>query len=290
MGSLSAGAKLILGDICFALGLAISFHVAWKPADLAAALYRERPAEKERLDDLDPVLVLLVPLGRAILVVAGLAALLSPFGVSVIGLAAVLGVGGLALSLAAQDTIADTIAGFIFLADRLFRMGDRIEIQEVGTSGDVVEIGLRPTRIRSLGNRMVIVPNSIIGENQVINCTFRDPRHGPQAHVGIAYGTDIETACRIIVQAVRGVEGLPTDKPVDTLYHETGDSAMIFRVRWWIGSYADTRRVTQRVHTALQQTLDDARVEMPYPREADNVQVEQRAAERLAHAFRECGQ
>ena len=65
---------------------------------------------------------------------------------------------------------------------------------------------------------------------------------------------------------------------------------MIFRVRWWIGSYADTRRVTHWVHTALQQTLDNAGIEMPYPTEAVNVQVEPEAAERLAQAFRETGQ
>jgi small-conductance mechanosensitive channel len=279
-----------LGDIYFVLGLAIAFHIAWRLVDLAAASYRERLAEEERLEDLDPVLVLLVRLGRVVLVVVGLAVLLSHFGVSVIGLAAVLGVGGLALSLAAQDTIADAIAGFIILVDRPFRMGDRIEIQGVGTWGDVMEIGLRTTRIRTLDNRMVIVPNSIIGENQVINYTFPDPRYRTQTHVGIAYGTDIEAACRVIVEAVRGVEGVLADKPVDALYHEMGDSAMIFRVRWWIGSYADTRRVTHWVHTALQQTLDDAGIEMPYPTEAVNLQVEPEAAERLAQAFREPGQ
>lgn len=81
---LSAGAKLILGDIYFVLGLAISFHVAWRLVDLAAASYRERLAEEERLQDLDPVLVLLVRLARVVVIVAGLAVLLSHFGVSII--------------------------------------------------------------------------------------------------------------------------------------------------------------------------------------------------------------
>jgi len=283
---LGAGVKMFLGDVYFILGLVICFHITWRLVDLAAEWYRERLAEEERLDDLDPVIVLLVRLSRLVVMVIGLAILLSHFGVSIIGFAAVLGVGGLAISLAAQDTIADAIAGFIILVDRPFRMGDRIEIQEVGTWGDVMEIGLRTTRIRTLDNRMVIVPNSIIGQNQVINYTFPDPRYRIQTHVGIAYGTDIETARRLIVDTVRQLEGVLPDKPVDALYHEMGDSAMIFRVRWWNESYTDTRRIIDQVHTALQETLDAAGIKMPYPTEAVNFQVEQETAERLAQAFR----
>ncbi|HSR30552.1 MAG TPA: mechanosensitive ion channel family protein [Anaerolineae bacterium] len=287
---LGAEVKMFLVDVYFVLGLAICFHITWRLVDLAAEWYRERLAEEERLDDLDPVLVLLVRLARIVAIVVGLAVFLSHFGVSVIGFAAVLGVGGLAISLAAQDTIADAIAGFIILVDRPFRMGDRIEIQGVGTWGDVLEIGLRTTRIRTLDNRMVIVPNSIIGQNQVINYTFPDPRYRIQTHVGIAYGTDIETARRLIVDTVRQLEGVLPDKPVDALYHEMGDSAMIFRVRWWNESYTDTRRIIDQVHTALQGTLDAADIEMPYPTEAVNVQIDPEAAERLAQAFREPGQ
>jgi MscS family membrane protein len=152
-----------------------------------------------------------------------------------------------------------------------------------------VEIGLRTTRIRTLDNRMVIVPNSILSKNQVINYTFPDPRYRTQTHVGIAYGTDIEAARRLIVDTVQRLEGVLPDKPVDVLYHEMGDSAMIFRVRWWIESYTDMRRIIDQVHTALQQILDAAGIEMPYPTEAVNVQVEPETAERLARAFREPG-
>ena len=60
----------------------------------------------------------------------------------------------------------------------------------------MVDIGLRTTRIRTRDNRMVIVPNSVIGVNQVINYTYPDPRYRIQTHVGIAYGTDIETPAR----------------------------------------------------------------------------------------------
>ena len=104
-----------------------------------------------------------------------------------------------------------------------------------------------------------------IGSNQVINYTYPDPQYRIQTHVGIDYSTDIETACQIIVDTVRQVEGVLPDKPVDALYVEMGDSAMVFRVRWWIESYEDIRRVFDKVHRALQRALDEAGIDSAFP-------------------------
>ncbi len=284
---LSAELKKTLSDVYFALGLVLSARILWSLIDLAHAWQREALKEAGRVDELDPVLMLLTRVAHIVLVAVALTMLLSYFGINVTALTAALGIGGLALSLAAQDTLSDVIAGFIILADRPYRVSDRIEIQGVGTWGDVVEIGLRTTRIRTRDNRMVIVPNSLIGKNQVINYTYPDPRYRIETHLGIAYGTDIGTARRVIIEAVRGVEGVLPDRPVDALYHEMGDSAMIFRVRWWIESYVDTRRVIDRVHTALQETLDAAGIESPYPIQTVNLQVAPGAVDRLSRAWGE---
>jgi small-conductance mechanosensitive channel len=256
--------KTFLIDVYFALGLLISIIIVWRLIDLAHEWYRQRLTEAKRIDELDPVLLLLTRVSRILLVVVGLSIILSHFGINVVALTAAMGIAGLAFSLAAQDTLSDAISGFIILADRPFRVGDRIEIESVGTWGDVVDIGLRTTRIRTRDNRMVIVPNSMIGKNQVINYTYPDPHYRIQTHVGIAYGTDIETARQLIIETVRGVEGVLADRPVDALYNEMGDSTMIFRVRWWIESYADTRRVIDKVNTALQEALDAAGIETPF--------------------------
>jgi MscS family membrane protein len=275
----SAGIKTILTDTYFVLGVLLAFRIIWRSVDLADRWYTERAVQMGRADELAPVITLLVRVGRVVVAIIGFTILLSHFGVNVTGFAAALGIGGLAFSLAARDTIADAIAGFIILVDRPFRIGDRIEIQGVGTWGDVIEIGLRTTRIRTRDNRMVIVPNSVIGANQVINYTYPDPRYRIETHVGIGYGTDIERARQVIIDAVRQVEGVLLDKPVDALYHEMGDSAMIFRVRWWIESYIDTRRVFDRVHTALQHALDEAGIECPFPTQSVNLLMEQKAAD-----------
>jgi small-conductance mechanosensitive channel len=279
---LSPEIKKTLEDIYFVVGVAIGLRIVWTLIDLADAWYRQRAVTAERADQLDPLITLLVRVGRVVLMVVGLTILLSHFGVNVTAFAAALGLGGLAFSLAARDTIADAIAGFIILFDQPFRIGDRIEIQDAGTWGDVVDIGLRTTRIRTRDNRMVIVPNSVIGTNQVINYSFPDPQYRIQTHVGIAYGTDIERARQLIVDTVRQVTGVLPDKPVDALYIEMGDSAMIFRVRWWIESYVDTRRMFDRVHTVLQNALDAEGIESPFPTQNLNLRLDREASGQLS--------
>ena len=281
---LSAEVKSVFKDVYFVVGLLLTGVIVIKLIDLAGDWARERALAEGREGQLEPLILLITRVGRVLIGILGLSILLSYFGVNVLGFATVLGVGGLALSLAAQDTIADAIAGFIILVDQPFRIGDRIEIQEEGTWGDVVDIGLRTTRIRTRDNRLVIVPNSTISDNQVINYSYPDPRYRIQTHVGVAYGTDIEAVRQLLIDTVREIEGVLPDKPVDALYIEMGDSAMIFRVRWWIESYEDTRQMFDRVHTALQHALDEAGIDCPFPTQTLNLQVGQVPLEQVSQA------
>jgi small-conductance mechanosensitive channel len=252
-------------DLLYVGGIVLMTIVLWRLMDLSVAYYRSTQTDPRRLVEIDPALVLLMRIGRVFLVVLAASLLLTRFGINVAALTAALGIGGLALSLAARDTIADAISGVIILFDRPFRVGDRIEIQELGTWGDVVEIGLRTTRIRTRDNRMVIVPNSTINNNQIVNYSYPDPRYRIETRVGVAYGSDIEHVRQVITDAVRGVDGVLAEKPVQVLYDEMGDFAMWFRVRWWIESYADTRIMDDRVHTALQHAMDAAGIVSPFP-------------------------
>jgi small-conductance mechanosensitive channel len=284
---ISAEFKTSLTDVYYVIALALSFRIIWRAINVAAAWNRRRLEQEERLEELEPVLILVERLAKLTVVIFFIIFLLDHFGINVTGFAAALGIGGLALSLAAQDTLSDAISGFIILMDRPFRVGDRIEIQGEGTWGDVVEIGLRTTRIRTRDNRMVIVPNSIIGSNQVVNYTFPDPRYRIQIHIGIGYGSDIEHVRDIITETVRQVEGVLPDRPVDALYVDRGDSAMIFRVRWWIESYEDTRRMFDKVNTALEVALGEAGVDMPFPTQDLNIQIDEQTSERISRAFKE---
>jgi len=282
---LSAGLKEILTGAYYILGLLLTTLIVWSLIDLGYKYYRQKFADEGREEQLNPLLLLLMRIARIVVVAIAIYILFAHFGVNITAFVAALGVGGLALSLAAQDTLADAISGFIILIDQPYRIGDRIEIQGEGTWGDVVEIGIRTTRIRTRDNRMVIVPNSIISKNQVVNYTFPDARYRIQTHIGIGYGSDIERVRQLIVETVRQVDGVLPDKPVDSLYIEMGESSMIFRVRWWLESYEDTRRMFDRVNTALQNAFDANNIHLPFPIHTTKLQVGDTTALNLSQAF-----
>ena len=191
--------------------------------------------------------------------------LLSYFNVDVSAMVTTLGITSLAFALAAQNTLSDTISGLVIITDRPFTLGDRIEIQELNTWGDVQDIGLRSTRILTRDNRMVIVPNSAISKRLVVNHSVPSTVFRVQTHVGIGYGTDIDRARQVMIDAVRAQDWVMQGEPVESLFVEYGDSALIFRVRCWIKNYEETRRTLDKLNSCLYRALYEAGIELPMP-------------------------
>lgn len=258
---LAASIKQWLNQLYATLYILIFSVIIWKLIDLGIQWYQEQ--HDQRSTRPNPFIPLMRRSARIVLLMIGLTIVLNIYGINITALVAVLGIGGLAFSLAAQDTLADAISGFIILMDQPFREGDRIEIEGINTWGDVVEIGTRTTRIRTRDNRMVIVPNSIISKSQIINYTYPDPRYRVEIQIGVGYGVRLPEVREIITQAVRKVEGVLPDKPVDVLFLEFGDPALVLRIRWWIHSYVDTRRMFDKVNEAIYDALNEAKIDLP---------------------------
>jgi len=262
---LSPVLKQWLGQIYVVILIVLVAICLWKLVDIIRLWYGEKSASLEERNRNEAPWSLGERAIRAFIIIVGLILILNHLGVNISALWTAIGIGGLALSLAAQDTLANMISGVIILLDQPFRAGDRIEIQELNTWGDVVAIGLRSTRIRTLDNRLVIVPNASISNNQVVNYTYPDPRYRIQTDIGVAYGSDLRLVRQVITESLKGVEGILPDKPVDVLFMEWGDSEIGLRVRWWIESYVDARRSTDRVNENIYQALEEAGVDMPFP-------------------------
>ncbi len=261
-------------DLFYTLYFLLFFVLIWQFVISISNWYTKEiaPHTKSDLDN-----QLLPFLRRVILIIVttiGGIILLGHFDVEVSGLVTTLGIGSLAIALAAQATLSDIISGFMIMLDRPFRIGDRIEIQDLNTWGDVVDVGLRSTHIRTRDNRMVIVPNSVIAKSLIVNHAYPDTQYRIQIEVGIGYGTDIEKARETIIGAVRTVEGVVEEKPVEALFLNFGDSALIFRVRWWIDTYVDTRQMFDKVNSAIYKALYLANIEVPFPQQDVHLHID----------------
>ena len=183
--------------------------ILWRLVDMLVEWYKNE-VEPKRADphQADTILILLHRFARVLLITTAAITLLSLYNINVNALIAALGIGGLAVSLAAQDTLSNVISGIMIMMDQPFRVGDRIEIPKLNTWGDVVDIGLRSTRIRTSDNRLVIMPNNVISTDQVVNYTYPDPRYRIQIEIAIGYGQDIEKVRQILIDTVSQVEGV----------------------------------------------------------------------------------
>jgi len=254
----SANAKTLLADAYFVVGLVLALRIAFKGIEQADDWAQQRMTVDGRGAGVERATTLVTRMARVLTVGLALIVLLAHFGINVSALTAALGLGGLAFTFAAQDTIADAMAGIIILVDRPFRVGDRVEIKGAGTWGDVIDIGLRSTRILTRDYRVIILPNSIVGNSQVMNYSYPDPRVRSETDLCVGYDSDLEEVRRLIIDTIETVEGVLDYRPVDALYVEMAPSGILFRARWWITSYQETRRNLDQVHTALQAAFDQA--------------------------------
>ncbi len=150
--------------------------------------YADRVASKTESNVDDELLPLVRRILNLLIIVIGAMTVLDHFEVDVKGLIAILGVGSLAIALAAQDTIANMISGFILMLDRPFRKGDRIQLA-TGETVDVYDIGLRSSKFMTFDNTLIILPNHELVKAKVTNLSYPEEAIRIVIDVGVAYGS-----------------------------------------------------------------------------------------------------
>lgn len=219
-----------LGFLGVTMRLLVAGSIVWffyHAVDLLAVyIARRSEGADSRVDNL------LVPFVTAILqiivVIIGVVVVLENFGVQVTGLLAGLGLGGIAIALAAQDTLSNFFGSLAVLTERPFRAGDLIKIGEI--EGTVEEVGLRSTRVRTAGDSMVTVPNSTLAKASVDNMGARRYRRWLTT-LSVTYDTPpakVEAFCRGVRELVEGREHMRQDSIQVSLY-EFGASSLDIR-------------------------------------------------------------
>ncbi len=203
-----------------------------------------------------------------ILVVGGLV-LLSVLGIHITPILTALGVGGLALALALQDTLSNLFAGVHLLADKPIRVGDYVKIAET-VEGHVVDIGWRSTRVRMLQNTVVVVPNKKVAESVITNYDLPEPRMALTIRVGVGYGSDPDRVERVLVEeATRAAGEVPglLGEPVPTarLIPGFGDFSLDFTLVCHVRSFTDQFPVQHELRKRILRRLRAEGIEMPSP-------------------------
>lgn len=192
-----------------------------------------------------------------------LVAIMGIFGLPLTSLGAAVGLIGLGVSFALKDMISNFISGLMILVNRPFKIGDQITVQ--GESGTVRDIRIRATDVKTYDGRKVIVPNSTLYNDTVINNTAYDERRF-EVIVGIGYDDDIEKAKELAIETLEEAEGTDPEPKPQVLVEELGGSSVNLKLRGWTKpSKANMVQSASEVTQLIKEKYDEAGIDIPYP-------------------------
>jgi small-conductance mechanosensitive channel len=233
------------------IGELLKWYAAGQEETAGAAMSRQMMPVAEKI-------VLLFLMGAALIVV------LKHFSYDIFSLVTALGIGSLAIGMAAKDTLAHMISGFTIMLDRPFRIGDRIQLVG-GQIGDVTDIGLRSTKLRTPDNQLLIIPNSDLCNTMLTNLAFPDSRIRGHITVGIAYGSDVDQVKKLMVAVAGEIEDVLADPAPQAYFISFGESALNMELIFWIEKYSAVIPITDKVNSLLLKRFDEHLIEIPFP-------------------------
>ncbi len=206
---------------------------------------------------------------KATVFIIGFLIILTDLGISIAPLITALGVGGLAVALALQDTLANLFAGVHILMEKSVRIGDFVRL-ETGQEGYVDDITWRSTRVRMLPNNMVVIPNSKLAQSVVTNYSLPDRRMAVQIPVGVSYSSDPDKVGRILAEVAKKAAGevpglLADPEPAVRLIPGFGESSLDFTLTCHVREFTDQYMVQDELRKRIFKRFREDGVEMPFP-------------------------
>lgn len=215
----------------------------------------------------DSTRAMLRSLSKVIVYSIGLLILLDTLGISITPLLASLGVGSVAIALAAQETLSNLFSGVYILLDKPFRIGDCIRIDEV-TEGFVTKIGWRSTHIRLYANNVAVIPNSKIASSMITNFDFPDSETTIPVLISIDYASDLKYVEQVVLEVAFLVQNnLPVagKNPPSMAFTEFGEFGIHFKVSLRAKRITDGALLKHEFIKALHARFKQEGLNIPFP-------------------------
>ena len=223
-------------------------------------------AAKTETDFDDRLLPLLEIIAKYLIWFVAFLLILANFNIDITPFLAGAGIAGLALALAAQDLLSNFFGGAIITVDKPFKIGDRIKFDTY--FGDIVSIGPRSTRLKTLDNQIVTIPNSKITSNVVVNYAQPDIKLKVRIPFSVAYGTDMPRVKNILLEIAReAAEKTPwvlSDPAPSVYFLEFGESSLNGQLILWTNNYDNSWDVQDYINSRINEQFRMERIEIPF--------------------------
>ncbi len=184
-------------------------------------------------------------------------------GIDLSGLFVFFGFLSVGIGFGLQNITSNFISGLILLFEQHIKVGDRVTVGE--TEGDVTEINIRSTTVRSRNNIAIIVPNSDFISGTVVNWSHGDPKVRLEIPVGVSYNSDLETVLRSLKEVAEETPSVLSDPAPQVLFESFGDSSWDMNLRVWINDPKGNRLVRSDLNCAIVHKFRKREIEIPFP-------------------------
>jgi small-conductance mechanosensitive channel len=233
--------------------------------------YLEKSVADRTANKIDDILLdLLNKFAGAVIYATAAILALDTLGINVIPFIAGAGILGVALGFAAKDTLSNLIAGVLLIIDRPFEVGDRIEVWRAPAGsaswGDVIDIGLRATKIKTTDNIVIIIPNNEIMTRDIVNYTIINTKIRVRVNVGIAYDADLALAKKTVLAVAGEIDWIASEPAPKVVVRSFGESSVELQLRVWIPDARRRMDTISEVTDRIKERFDEQGIEIPYPK------------------------
>ncbi|MEA3439828.1 MAG: mechanosensitive ion channel [Chloroflexota bacterium] len=251
--------KIIAASVVFVIGIVLTLIVV-------NAL--RRTLERRKVNS--EATTVIVRLTWISLIVLTLVVSLQQVGFNLTAFLAGLGILGFTIGFALQDVSKNFVAGVLLLIQQPFNVGETIEVD--GFIGKVLEIDLRATRMRTLGGRIVLIPNGDIFTSPIINYSQAEQRR-IDIELGVAAESDLGHVRQTVFSAIEGIPGLLEEPAPQVAFHTFGDSTLNCTLYFWIDtSQTNPVNAKDAAVEAVNTTFMREGIELPYPTQTVKVE------------------
>ena len=199
---------------------------------------------------------------RYFIIAAGIILALSSLGVDLSKFNLMAGALGLGIGFGLQNVISNFVSGLILVFERPILVGDTIEVNNL--MGTVNRIGVRSSNISTFDGAEVVVPNSNLISNDLINWTLSSNIKRVEVLVGVSYGTDLNEVLKLLLEVVNESEIVLKDPKPQALFSEFGDSSLNFRLRFWVPFEMGLQSKSD-ISVAVYNKFKENNIEIPFP-------------------------
>ncbi len=196
--------------------------------------------------------------------ILGVLIILEKWEVQIGPLLGALGIGGLAVALALNNSLSNVFAGIQLILDRSVNVGDKIQL-ESGELGLVLDIGLRTTLMQTYDNEVISLPNSQLANARIKNYTKPDATIRVNVNFAVAYGSDVAEVKRVVLGAIRRLDDISQEPEPQVLFLNMGDFTLDMCARVWVDNYGKQFSKKLEMTELIYNTLNESGIEIPFP-------------------------